>query len=129
DRPTLMELRESNVADRVRVEGDLPAEALGIDEVAAVASPSALLARFNRGSRGARRREHRVDLRRSGDVVREREGQRPAASDLADLFARARLGPQGKHELLADVDHQHVVAGEGGLPAKAVHVEPASPGE
>jgi hypothetical protein len=56
-------------------------------------------------------------------------GQRPAASDLADLFARARLGPQGKHELLADVDHQHVVAGEGGLPAQAVNIEPASPGE
>ena len=74
----------------------------------------------------ASRDEHGVGLLGGGDVVGQREGDRPvAAADRPDLGLEPGLGPQGEHHPVGHLDHHHLAGHvEGGLPAEAVEVEP-----
>ena len=120
--------RQHGLSDGARVRGDLPAEPRRVGEVAGVAAPLALLgfADVRRPGR-AGQVEGGVHLLARGHVVGQRDRHvAVAAADRADLPLEPRLRPQGEHQLVADLDHQHVALDlEGGLPAEPVDVEGA----
>src|SRR5699024_3895606 len=106
-----------------------PAVAVRVGEVAGVAAPLTSHGLAQRmGSELASPAEDAVDLLRGGDVVGQRHGRRAvAASDRADLLLEGALVPQAQHEMLADLDHEHLTGGiELGVPPQTTEVEGAT---
>lgn len=117
---------QPDATDGVRIVRNFPAKSIGIREVATVAAPVSTLGVVHVGSSDASRVQGSVYLGGGGNIVSESEGQRTAPPDRSELLFCLGFGPQGQHELVAHVNHEHLVRDvESSRPAQATYVEPS----